>query len=171
MKTFRIRFASAVFLCGCVLMLAAGDGPSLSAQATKPPIDLSGDWVLDEANMKRDGPRPPFCGRECQITQGGKTLTVTVGSRTGSYRLDGVPEKSTVRAGEFSSERVVTARWEGARLVILTKVGSAPESKVVLSIEDGALVVVSNTRGFEMSPTETKVTYTRRTKRRPVQRP
>lgn len=171
MKTFRNRLASGLFLCGCVLMLAAGDGPSLSAQATKPPIDFSGDWVLDEANMRHDGPRPPFCGRECRITQGDKTLTVTVGNRTGSYRLDGVPEKSTVRAGEFASERVVTARWEGGRLVILTKVGSAPESKVALSIEDGALVILSNTRGFEMSPAETKVTYTRRAKRLPVQRP
>lgn len=171
MKTFRIRFASALFLCGCVLMLAAGDGPSLSAQAARPPLDLSGDWVLDEANMKRDGPRPPLCGRECRITQSDKTLTVTVGNSTGSYRLDGVPEKSTVRAGEFASERVVSARWEGSRLVILTKVGNAPESKVALFIENGALVILSNTRGFEMSPAETKATYTRRAKRLPVQRP
>lgn len=170
MKTFRILIASACFLCSFVPMLVAGERSILATQEAKPPVDLSGDWVLDDANIRRDGPRPPFCGRECRITQSDKTLTVTVGNRTGSYRLDGVPERSTVRAGEFASERVVTARWEGSRLVIVTKVGNAPDTKVVLAIEGGALVIWSNTRGFEMSPAETKVTYTRRTTRLPVQR-
>lgn len=170
MKMFGSRFAIALFIGGFVPMPAVSGAPSLAAQETRPPIDLSGDWVLDDANMKRDGPRPPFCGRECRITQGDTTLTVTVGNRTGSYRLDGVPEKSFVRSGEFASERVVTARWEGSRLVILTKIGNAPESKVALSIEDGALVIRSNTRGFEMSPAETKLTYIRRAKQLPLQR-
>jgi len=173
-KEHGIFVTSGDFFCVVALVCAlyvTRTGPVIAAPVTQASIDLSGDWVLDEAYVSKAGPRQPFCGRACQITQDDKTLRVKVGTTTVTYRLDGTPVKSVTRSGEYASELVVTARWEDRRLVIGTKVGKGPERKFIVSIEEGKLTVLSTTRGFEMSPLESKVTYTRRHSRLLGQRP
>lgn len=169
----RLRSRGYRLLAGLAVTAVFGTDVAVGAHTIQASIDLSGNWVLDEIYVKKDGPRLPFCARECQITQDKVSLTVKVGNTVATYRLDGVPVKSTQRWGEFTTERVVTARWEGRRLVIATKTGDGPETRVALSIEEGKLVISSNTRGFEVSSLESKVTYTRRPARHPLplQRP
>lgn len=153
------------FFCAlAMVVIAYGTAGAVATSATQARVDLSGDWVLDEPPAKKDGPRPPFCGRGCQIVQDERTLTVKVRNSTGTYRLDGVPVKTIERSGKYTAERTVAARWDGTRLLIVTQVGKAPERKLALSIKDGKLVLWSNIRGFEMSQVETTVTYSRRPK-------
>lgn len=105
------------------------------------PPNLAGHWVLDQEFVRRDGPRVPFCGVECVITQSDDTLTLKSGQRTLTYRADGNPVRTISARGEFKTEIVQTTRWEGATLMITTKAGDLPDSTIRVSRKNGKMLV------------------------------
>ena len=84
-----------------------------------------------------------FCGRECTIAQDAKALTVTRTTQAGEvkavYNLDGSESKNTMTVGENTITSMSTAKWDGAKLVIITKtdMGGTRPRRRRLSLDAG----------------------------------
>lgn len=151
----------------------------VSAQARP---DFSGKWMMDPASAPaapaggggggggrgggRGGGGAGF-GQEFTAKQDATTLTITrqQGGQdvTAAYKLDGSESKNTVNGRGGAQEQVSTAKWDGSKLVITTKLdfgGNTVEQKRTLSMEGGKLVVEQTQPGRGGGePTTTKVEY------------
>jgi len=146
------------------------------AQATS----FAGTWnqVVDPAAQQgaagggggRGGRGGAGFGPTFSVAQDAKTLTITRTTQNGEvksvYNLDGSESKNTVQMGGNAMEQVSVAKWEGANLVITTKVQRGEqtfEQKRTLSVDkDGSLWIEnsSNAPGRDGQPQPaTKVQY------------
>jgi hypothetical protein len=141
------------------LMLGSSVGSPLQAP---PPVDLTGQWILDPEVKGRPS---PFCGRECEIKQDAKTLTVTSpSSPPATYQVDGKPVKTTSLVGQYKVDVTVTARWDGARLLITRKTGDLPASELVVSIDNGKLLVEPTSIPGSPFAAPVRATYSKKAK-------
>ena len=133
------------------------------AWAQKP--DFSGNWTLDPASAPagggggggRGGGRGGL-GPGASVKQTADALTIerTIADNkvTTTYKLDGSESKNTMmgRGGE-PMEMVSTAKWDGAKLVITTKMdmGNGPqESTQKWSVNGSTLTIeTTNARGTQ----------------------
>jgi hypothetical protein len=89
--------------------------------------DFSGTWTLDEAaSGGGGGGRGGGLGMGGTVKQTADTLTVErmAGDNkiTATYKLDGTESKNSMMGrGGQTMEAVSTAKWDGAKLVIVTK--------------------------------------------------
>ena len=128
--------------------------------------DFSGRWVAEaDYNLEADG-REAFCDGECEIEQNGKMLTVRRGRArvVVTHRLDGTPVRTVSESNGYTTEITRTTSWSGEALVIVTKVGRLPETRMTVSLEKGRLTVVGARRTFERRKPTTKVTYVKQSK-------
>ena len=156
----------AIALTAAALLVSA----SISAQAP----NFTGKWTLVPAADAPAGGKGgggggfgSLCGGECTIAQDPKVLmfnrTTQAGEVKAAYNLDGSESKNTMagRGGQVTS--VSVAKWEGAKLVIVTKTdmgGTMVEAKNVLSLEGGNLVIERTAAGRDGGPpTTTKQTF------------
>jgi len=135
------------------------------AFAQKP--DFSGTWTLDpEASGTAGGAAAGgggggggrggggLLGQSGTIKQTPDTLTIdrTMGENkvTASYKLDGTESKNTMMGrGGTPMESVSTAKWDGSKLIITSKVGEN-ESTQVLSLAGNVLTIeTTNARGTQ----------------------
>jgi hypothetical protein len=129
------------------------------AFAQKP--DFSGTWTLDEAASGAPaggggggGGRGGGLGMGATVKQTGDALTVerTFGDNkiTSTYKLDGSESKNTMMGrGGQQMESVSTAKWDGAKLTIVTKAGEN-ESTQVWSLAGSVLTIeTTNARGTQ----------------------
>lgn len=104
------------------------------------------------------------------VTQDDKVLSIvrTMGENTSTmtYNLDGSDSKNTMpgRGGNPGMEQISNAKWDGANLVIVTKLQRGEqvfEQKRVLSVgADGVLTIeTTSPGGREGTPMTTKVQY------------
>jgi hypothetical protein len=142
---------------------------SAFAQATS----FAGTWnmVVDPAQQQAAGGggrggRGGF-GPTFTIAQDAKTLTITRTTQNGEmktvYNLDGSESKNTVQGRGGAMEQISTAKWEGANLVVTTKImvgEQAAESKTTFSLDkDGSLWIESARPGRDGTPMTSKVQY------------
>jgi len=144
------------------------------AQATS----FAGTWnmVVDPAQQQaaaggaaggRGGRGGGGFGPTFTIAQDAKTLTITrtMGENTVNtvYNLDGTDSKNTVNMGGNAMEQISTAKWEGANLVVVTKIQRGEnmiEQKRVWSLgADGVLSIETTQPGRDGTPTTSKVQY------------
>jgi hypothetical protein len=148
---------------------------SAFAQATS----FAGTWnmVQDPAQQQAAGGGGGGGGRGGRggfgptftATQDAKTLTITRTTQAGEsksvYNLDGSDSKNMMagRGGAPGMEQVSNAKWDGANLVIVTKIQmgeTAAESKTTLTMDkDGSLWVETSRPGRDGNPMVTKVQY------------
>ena len=145
------------------------------AQAT----NFAGTWnmVMDPAQQQAAGGAPGGrggfgggMGMTFTIAQDAKTLTITRTTQQGEmktvYNLDGSDSKNTVQGRGGAMEQVSNAKWEGANLVVTTKIARGEqtfEQKQTFSMDkDGSLWIErsSNAPGRDGQPMPaTKVQY------------
>jgi hypothetical protein len=147
----------------CVLAVAG-----LVAQA---PPSFAGKWTLvPDANAPAGGGRGMGgLGQSATIVQDANTLTITrttqMGEFTTNYKLDGSESKNTLNMGGNSIEQVSTAKWDGGKLRINTKMdfqGSPVETSLVLSLDPSGNLLIESTRpDFQGggAPITTKLMY------------
>lgn len=126
------------------------------AFAQKP--DFSGTWTLDQeasgGGGGGGGGRGGGLGQGATVKQTADTLTVerTFGENkvTSTYKLDGSESKNTMMGrGGQQMEAVSTAKWDGGKLTITTKVGEN-ENTQVWSLAGNVLTVeTTNARGTQ----------------------
>jgi hypothetical protein len=125
------------------------------AFAQKP--DFSGTWTLDQeasGGGGGGGGRGGGLGQGATVKQTADTLTVerTFGDNkvTSTYKLDGSESKNTMMGrGGQQMEAVSTAKWDGGKLTITTKVGEN-ENTQVWSLAGNVLTVeTTNARGTQ----------------------
>lgn len=104
------RLAMALGVMAAVLFVAG-----VSAQNKK---DFTGKWTPDaEKNGGRGGGASDF-----EIKMDDKTVSITTTrTPTMSYKLDGSESKNTVNRGGTDTVILATAKWDGDKLVIVTK--------------------------------------------------
>jgi hypothetical protein len=164
------------WIAAAALVLSSATG--VFAQA-KP--DFSGKWTMDPASAPaapagggggggrgggRGGGGAGF-GQEFTAKQDAGTLTITrqQGGQdvTAAYKLDGSESKNTVAGRGGQQEQVSTAKWDGSKLVITTKLdfgGTAVEQVRTISMDAGKLVIEQSQAGRDGgAPTTTKVVY------------
>jgi hypothetical protein len=135
------------------------------ASAQKP--DFSGTWTLDPAASGapaggggggggRGGGRGGILGMgPSTVKQSATDLVVesTMGENkvTRTYKLDGTESKNTITTGRGTMEAVSVAKWDGAKLSIVTKQSMGDqtfETTEVWSVDGSTLTVEStNARG------------------------
>ena len=109
-------------------------------------------------------------GQTFTITQDDKALTITrtMGENTVNtvYNLDGSDSKNTApgRGGNPGMEQISNAKWEGANLVVVTKLVRGEqtfEQKRVISLGADGVLTIETTQpgGPEGTPMTTKVQY------------
>jgi hypothetical protein len=127
------------------------------AFAQKP--DFSGTWTLDQEASGTTGGgggggRGGGLGQGAMVKQTADTLTVerTFGDNkiTSTYKLDGSESKNTMMGrGGQQMEAVSTAKWDGDKLTITTKMGEN-ESTQVWSVAGNVLTIeTTNARGTQ----------------------
>ena len=125
------------------------------AFAQKP--DFSGTWTLDTAATEGGGGgggRGGGLGQGATVKQTADTLTVerTFGENkiTSAYKLDGTESKNTMMGrGGQQMEAVSTAKWDGAKLTITTKVGENENTQVWSLAGDVLTVETTSARGTQ----------------------
>jgi hypothetical protein len=150
---------------------------AVAGYAQKP--DFSGVWTPDApaaapaapAGGGGGGGGRGMGGGPMTVTHKGDTLTIerTMGENkvSSTYKLDGTESvnKMMGRGGEVETKS--TAKWDGAKLTIVTKQaapdGSVRESTQSWSLEGGNLVVESTRTGREGAPVTAKTTYKKTT--------
>jgi hypothetical protein len=132
MNTGRIGTLAIALVCGAAV--------TTSAQQ-----ELVGHWVLKGEFVSPTGPRVPFCGQECTITQIGKSLTVkTSDGSTATYDVGGPPTKTRVTSSGYTADVVASARWEKGTLIVTRKtIAGKSEVEVThrISVRDSQLTV------------------------------
>jgi hypothetical protein len=138
---------------------------SLLAQA---PPNFAGKWTLvPDANG--GGGRGMGLGQNATIVQDANTLTLTrttqMGEFTTTYKLDGTESKNTLNMGGNTIDQLSTAKWDGGKLTINTKMdfqGTPVETTLVLSLDPSGNLLIESTRpDFQGggAPITTKMTY------------
>ena len=140
---------------------------SLHAQV-KP--DFSGKWIHDATR----GPATGGWGTEFSVVQDGKTLTITRRQGeavvTETYKLDGTESKNEFVNRAIGAPVVIVSKvaWDGSKLVISSRstinLGGQQqtiETKRVLSLEGGTLVVEANASGMPSGMPPAKAVYKR----------
>jgi hypothetical protein len=133
------------------------------AWAQKP--DFTGTWTLDAAASGAPaggggggrGGRGGILGMgPTSVKQTATDLTVETTTQDGtkvtrSYKLDGTESKNTITTGRGTMEAVSTAKWDGAKLSIVTKQSMGDqtfETTEVWTVDGSTLTVEStNARG------------------------
>ena len=147
---------------------------AVAGYAQKP--DFSGVWTPDAAAAPPAGAGAPggrgMAPSPMTVKQTADTLTIerSMGDTkmSSTYKLDGTESvnKMTGRGGE-PVETKSTAKWDGAKLTIVTKQaapdGSVRESTQSWSLEGGNLVVESTRTGRDGAPVTAKTTYKKTT--------
>ena len=136
------------------IIVAAVLAVTTMAYAQKP--DFSGTWTLeaDASGGGGGGGRGGGLGQGGTIKQTADTLTVerTFGDNkvVSTYKLDGTESKNTMMGrGGQQMESVSTAKWDGSKLIITSKVGEN-ESTQVYSLAGNVLTVeTTNARGTQ----------------------
>ena len=149
---------------------------AVAGYAQKP--DFSGVWTPDAAAAAAapagggggGGGRGMGAG-PMTVKQTADSLTIerTAGENkiVSTYKLDGTESvnKMMGRGGEVETKS--TAKWDGAKLTIVTKQaapdGSVRESSQSWTLEGGNLVVESTRQGREGAPVTAKTTYKKTT--------
>ena len=113
------------------------------AFAQKP--DFSGTWQIDpEASGMAGGGGGRMGGGPMTVKQTADTLTVerSMGGNTmtSTYKLDGTESTNQMMGRGGSMEAKSTAKWDGNKLVITTKVGDN-ENTQTWSLENGVLTI------------------------------
>ena len=113
------------------------------AFAQKP--DFSGTWQIDpEASGMAGGGGGRMGGGPMTVKQTADTLTVerSMGGNTmtTTYKLDGTESTNQMMGRGGSMEAKSTAKWDGNKLVITTKVGDN-ENTQTWSLENGVLTI------------------------------
>lgn len=135
-------------------MAAALVASGLSAQDTP---NFAGSWtmVASPDGGGRGGGRGGFggLGQATTISQDGATLAITRTTQAGEtesvYKLDGSESTNTLSFGGNSVEQVSTAKWEGSKLVITTRMdrgGSPFQTTMALALDAEGNLVVESTR-------------------------
>jgi hypothetical protein len=125
------------------------------AFAQKP--DFSGTWTLDQeasGGGGGGGGRGGGLGQGATVKQTADTLTVerTFGDNkvTSTYKLDGSESKNTMMGrGGQQMEAVSTAKWDGDKLTITTKVGENQNTQVWSLAGNVLTVETTNARGTQ----------------------
>ena len=147
---------------------------SAFAQATS----FAGTWnmVVDPAAQQAAGGggggrggRGGGFGPTFTVAQDAKTLTITRTTGNGEvktvYNLDGSESKNMApgRGGAPGMEQISVAKWEGANLVVTTKImmgEQAAESKTTFTLDkDGSLWIETSRPGRDGTPMTSKVQY------------
>jgi len=119
---------------------------TVSAQG-KP--DFSGTWVLEATSGDGAGRGGPIAaGVQLMVKQDAKTLTMTrlQGDQTVTevVNLDGSETRDTIQVAGGPRERVLSARWEGSKLMIVGTLnvdGKTLQQIRAMSMEGGNLVI------------------------------
>jgi hypothetical protein len=136
---------------------------SFAVAQSKP--NFAGKWTLVmDANVQPGGPYGEL-GRNPVVTQDAKTLTVVTMQPAGElrsvYNLDGSESKNPITFGDVTVERLSTVKWDGAKLIISTKMnlkGIITDSTQTWSLNStGELVVdaVTNALGKQITSKRT----------------
>ena len=127
------------------------------AWAQKP--DFSGTWTLDPATAPtgggggRGGGRGGILGMgPTTVKQTATELTVESTTQDGTkvtrtYKLDGTESKNTITTGRGTFESTSVAKWDGAKLTIVTKsmFGDTPTETTEVWTVDGSTLNVEST--------------------------
>lgn len=112
----------------CVVTLCSAAVSFVTAQS-KP--NFAGKWTL-VMDPSVDPAALGELGRNPVITQDDKTIAVVTMQPSGEvksvYNLDGSESRNPLKIFELSFDRVSTIRWEGAELIITTKVSAGPQA-------------------------------------------
>lgn len=122
---------------------------------------ISGSWILDDAAAAADGPRRPFCGRTCEISQTPSTITVSTRGRTTTYVLDGKRRRTDGTGSGSKIESSSSAKLDGETIVIVTTVGDLPETTLRIRLIDGKLAVETSDSDFSGSRVKLRTLYRR----------
>ena len=158
----------AIVTIGALLFVASVAGAFAQAKA-----NFAGKWTLvPDANAAAGGGRGRGMGGFGGLGQGGsveqndKTLTVTTTTQMGElksvYNLDGSESKNTISMQGNSIDRVSKAKWDGAKLVIVTTTnfqGTPIETTQTWSLDATGSLIIESTSNFQGTPTTTKMTY------------
>jgi hypothetical protein len=145
-------------------------GLALGSLAAQTPPNFAGKWTLvPDANGAGGGRGMGGIGQSATIVQDANTLTLTrttqMGEFTTTYKLDGSESRNTLNMGGNSVDQLSTAKWDGGKLTINTKMdfqGTPVETRLVLSLDPSGNLVVESTRpDFQGggAPITTKMTY------------
>jgi len=144
------------------LMVAAVLAVATVASAQKP--DFSGTWTLDPASAPaaggggRGGGGGALGNGPATVKQTADTLTIerTMGEAkvTLTYKLDGTDSRNMMMGrGGQQADSLSTAKWDGARLTIITKQemgGEVTESTQVWTLDGSTLTVeTTSARGTQ----------------------
>ena len=144
------------------LMVAAVLAVATVASAQKP--DFSGTWTLDPASAPaaggggRGGGGGALGNGPATVKQTADTLTIerTMGEAkvTLTYKLDGTDSRNMMMGrGGQQADSLSTAKWDGARLTIVTKQemgGEVTESTQVWTLDGSTLTVeTTSARGTQ----------------------
>jgi hypothetical protein len=140
-----------------------------SAAMAQAPPNFAGKWTAVPDPAAAGGGRGGGIGQEATITQDATTLTVTrttpMGTFTSNYKLDGTESKNTLNMGGNSVDQVSTAKWDGGKLLVNTKMdfgGNPVEVSMVMSLDASGNLLIESTRpDFQGggAPVTTKTTY------------
>jgi hypothetical protein len=107
--------------------------------------------------------------QEANIVQDASTITITrttqIGTLTSTYKLDGSESKNTLNIQGNSVDQVSTAKWDGGKLLVNTKMdfgGNPVELTMVMSLDPSGNLLVESTRpDFQGggAPVTTKMSY------------
>jgi hypothetical protein len=136
------------------------------------PPNFAGKWtVVPDPNAAGGGGRGMggALGQEATIAQDAATLTITrttpMGTFTSTYKLDGSESKNSLNIQGNAVEQVSTAKWDGGKLNVNTKMdfgGNPVETSMIMSLDPSGNLVVESTRpDFQGggAPITTKTTY------------
>jgi hypothetical protein len=152
----RNRLSSALIVTA---LLAVG----VSAQS---PPSFAGKWAaVPDPNAGGGLGGPGGLG----ITQDAASMTIVrttpMGEFTTAYKLDGSESKNTVNIQGNAVEMLSTAKWDGSKLLVKTKMnfdGNAVETSMTMMLDSSGNLLVETTRpDFQGggSPVTTKTTY------------
>ena len=149
-------------LAACVLMLLLAALSPVSAQS-KP--NFTGKWTL----VWDPSVKPTALGElgeKPTVTHDAKTITVVTMQPAGElrsvYNLDGSESKNPITFGELSLDRVSTVKWDGARLIIQSKLnvaGQIIETTQTWSLSTAGELVVDAVASVQGKQITTKRTY------------
>ena len=105
-------------------------------------------------------------GQGGSVEQNDKTMTVTTTTQMGEvksvYNLDGSESKNSINMQGTAIDRVSKAKWDGAKLVIVTTTnfqGNPVETTQTWSLDATGSLIIESTSNFQGTPTTTKMTY------------
>lgn len=158
------RFAVAVVAVGLALSIDLRSQEKEPKPAAQARPNFAGKWAIVMDSVV-DPTAMGELGRNPLITHDDKTITVVTLQPAGElktvYNLDGSESNSPITFGGVSVDRLSRIRWDGAKLLISTKMevaGQVVETTVTWSLNSkGELVVdaVANAKGREFSSKRT----------------